>query len=171
MTENFYTAIQAACISVFAVIAGYFDSTITYLFALLISFLFNIIAGMRADEVKIRIERIYPPKVLENYRGNKLKDSLMELFLISLITYILKVLIDLLKYENVSGYVVQVLMAIAIYYYVRNALRNLSSVYSKNKWLSAVYHLIAFKFRNIVGGDIADIVDKEENVKDNEATK
>ena len=160
MNNSVCNIIQSALIGAFSAIVGYFDSTVSYLVALLLAFLFNILAGFRADEVRIKITRIFPPKVLQNFQGNKFKDSLMELFLIGGITYLLKGLIDLLQQHDKSAYVVQVLIALAIYYYVRNGLRNLVNVYPKSKWLRLIYHLLAFKFKGIIGGDIADLMDK-----------
>ena len=70
-----------------------------------------------------------------------------------------------MKYETSGYYIVQFLIAVAVYYYFRNGLKNLKNVYSNNKWLAMLYHLIAFKFRALVGDDLADIVDKEERRK------
>lgn len=155
--------IQALSIAALTAISAYFDSTITFLAALLIAFVFNILAGFRADEVKITIRRIFPPIFLKNFQGNKFKDSLMELLIITFVTYLLKTIADLMKYQNQSAYVVQLLMAIAIYYYLRNGLKNLKIVYPKNRFIAVVYFLLAFKFRQLVGGDVADIIDENEN--------
>lgn len=159
--------IQRVSLAAFVAVAAYFDSTITYLFALLIAFTFNIIAGFRADEVKFTIQRVFPPFRFQNFQKNKFKDSLIELLLITVITYILKLLIELLKYEASGAYVVQYLLAIAVYYYFRNALRNFHKAYPKIRFISLVYHLMSFKFRAIIGNDIADIIDKEEKLDKN----
>ena len=81
--------IQAVGISFFTLLAAYFDSTITFVFALLGAFAFNILAGMKADEVKIKLSRVSWFRVLRltNFSGNKLKDSLAELCLIFFCTY------------------------------------------------------------------------------------
>lgn len=157
--------IQTIAIVIFTSIAAYFDSTLSFLLALVLAFAFNILAGFRADEVKVVLRRIFPPIYFENFQGNKLKDSLMELLLITSITYLLKGLAELMKYETSGYYIVQFLIAVAVYYYFRNGLKNLKNVYSNNKWLAMLYHLIAFKFRALVGNDLADIVDKEERRK------
>ena len=156
---------QPMAVTIFASIAAYFDSTLSFLCALLLAFAFNIIAGFRADEVKIVIRRIFPPIYFENFHGNKLKDSLMELLLITSITYILKGLAELMKYETSGYYIVQFLIAVAVYYYFRNGLRNLKNVYPNNKWLAMLYYILAFKFRALIGDDMADIIDKEERRK------
>ncbi len=124
--EKFDSFISWVCITVFTAIMAFFDSTVSYLIALLLGFAFNILAGFRADEVKIKITRLIPPKILENFNGNKFKDSLMELLIITGVTYFLKGIADLMDYEDKSQYVVQVLIAIAIYYYFRNGLKNLA---------------------------------------------
>lgn len=155
--------LQALSIAAVTAISAYFDSTITFLASLLIAFVFNILAGFRSDEVKIAIRRIFPPIFLKNFQGNKFKDSLLELVLITFVTYLFKIIIDLNKYQNQSTYVVQLFMAIAVYYYLRNALKNLKTVYPKNRFIAVVYYLLAFKFRQLVGGEIADIIDENEN--------
>lgn len=158
--------LQTISILVVSAISAYFDSTITFLCALLLAFSFNILAGFRADEVKLTIQRIFPPLFLKNFQGNKFKDSLMELFLITSVTYLLKGVADLMKYQNQSAYLVQFLTAIAIYYYFRNALKNLKTVYPKNKFIAVLYFLLAFKFRQLVGGEVADIIDANEKDKE-----
>jgi hypothetical protein len=67
-----------------------------------------------------------------------------------------------MKCQDKSAFVVQFLIAVAIYYYFRNALKNLKKVYPKIKWISMLYNLISFKFRELVGSDVADIIEKEE---------
>lgn len=165
--------LNSILVAIFTAVMAFFDSTISYLVALLFGFLFNILAGFRADEVKVKITRLIPPLILENFNGNKFKDSLMELLIIAGVTYFLKGIADLMDYEDKSQYVVQVLIAIAIYYYFRNGLKNLASVYPKNKFIVVLHYLIAFKFRSLVGGDIADIVEKAEKETEviNEKTK
>ncbi|HEY6915154.1 MAG TPA: hypothetical protein VI413_10800 [Paludibacter sp.] len=157
-----YDFFRALCISALTGVAAFFDSTFSFLFALFIGFAFNIIAGFRADEVKFKLVRLIPPKFLHNFQGNKFKDSLMELFLIMTVTYVLKGIIDLNKYEAKSSYVVQFLIAIACYFYLRNGLRNFHKVYPRNKFISVVYFLLAFEFRKLVGSDVADELDKIE---------
>lgn len=159
--------LQAVAITAFTSVAAYFDSTITYLIALLIAFAFNIFAGFKADEVKVILQRIFPPIIFKNFHGNKLKDSLIELALIASVTYLLKSIADLMKYKNQSDYIVQFLIAIAIYHYLRNGLRNLKSVYPKHKFIAVVYFLLSFKFREMFGNQVADMMD-EDDVKGKE---
>lgn len=148
---------------IFLVVAGFINPTETYLMALVLAFGFNILAGLRADEVKIKLQRIIPPVLVTNFNGNKLKDSLFELLIITAITYLLKGLVELMKLNGWSAYVVQVLVAFAIYYYFTNGLRNLQKSYPKNKWLRLLYHLVTFKFKEFFGGDVANIMDKVED--------
>ena len=165
--EKFYTAVQGTLIGIATAIAAYFDSTFSFVCALILAFLFNILAGFKADEVKLTLHRIFPPIVaFKNFKGNKFKDSLLELLLITSITYLLKVFIDLMDYDNKSVYVVQWLFAVAIYVYFRNGLRNLRSVYPHVKFIRILYALVSFKFREFFGDEIADIVKKEEEKED-----
>lgn len=144
-----------------AAIVAYFDTTYTFLIALLIGFAFNILAGLRADEVRFSMSR-FPYVKLLNYSGHKLKDSLMELFLITSVTYLLKLIIDLFQYNNKSVYAVQILLAVAVYYYFTNALRNLTKSYPKNKWLHFMYYLISFQFRKMVPSVVGEAMDEAE---------
>lgn len=158
--------LQALAITAFSAVAAYFDSTITFLVALVVSFAFNILAGFRADEVHIVLQRIYPPIILKNFQGNKLKDSLVELVLITTVVYLLKLLADLMKYNSQSAYIVQFLIFIAIYHYLRKGLGNLKNSYPKIKFISVVYYLLSFKFREMFGNEVADIMDQDTSGKE-----
>lgn len=160
--ERRFEFCQAILITVITAISAYLDSTLMYLCALLIAFAFNIVAGFRADEVQVKIQRFFPPIFFKNFQGNKFKDSLMELFLITFIIYFMKSIAQLLKYEVESVYIVRYLVAIACYFYFRNALKNLHLVYPKSKFISFIYFLLAFKLRELFGSDVADMVDKAE---------
>lgn len=163
LNSQFFNGILVA---IFTAIISFFDSTSNYLLALIFGFAFNILAGFRADEVKIVLHRILPPIFMfQNFKGNKFKDSLMELFLIAVVTYLLKGLIDLMNYNEKSAYVVQWLFIVAIYVYFRNGLRNLAAVYPHIKFIRILYNLLSFKFRDFAGDKISDIVDKEEGLK------
>lgn len=75
----------------------------------------------------------------------------------------MKGIATLLKYEVESDFIVRYLIAVADYFYFRNALKNLHSVYPKVKFISFLYYILAFKFRELFGGEVADIVDKVES--------
>lgn len=161
--DRFYNVTQGVMVFIFTSCAAFMDSTFSYLIALLLGFSFNILAGFRADEVKLTLHRIFPPIVaFKNFKGNKFKDSLLELFLITSITYLLKGFIDLMDYDDKSVYVVQWLFAVAIYVYFRNGLRNLKEVYPHIKFIRILYAIISFKFRELFGDKVADIVNEEE---------
>lgn len=145
-----------------AAIAAYFDTTLTFVYALLLGFSMNILAGFQADRVHIKMVR-FPFWSLVNFRGNKLKDSLAELAIILFITYSIKGIVDLMKFDEKSVYAVQTLIAIAVYYYVRNSLRNLKQAYPKNRWIAVVYHLVSFKFKELMPGAVAEAVAKTED--------
>ena len=62
--EKFYNCVQGTLIGIATSIAAYFDSTFSFVCALILAFLFNILAGFKADEVKINIKRIFPPFIV-----------------------------------------------------------------------------------------------------------
>lgn len=146
---------------------AYIDNTATFMGALMLAFTLNIFAGMRADNVKLKIERIYPPKLFENFDGNKLKDSLFELTLIVSLIYLLKGITDLMKYEQSSVYVVQYLCWIAVYAYLRTAIKNLSGAYPKNRFLKILNVVISFKFKELFGEELRDEIEKIEREEEN----
>ena len=143
--------------AMFGAVAAYFDSTSTFMIALLMAFLFNVMAGLRADDVKFTMWR------LVNFDGYKFKDSLKELALIVVVTYFLKGIMDLMQHNEKSIYAVQVLVWIALYYYVRNSLRNLSKAYPKIKWIVVVYHLFSFQFGKLMPEGVKHAIEKAEN--------
>ena len=157
----FLKDIQAPLMGLFGIIAAYFDSTFTFMIALFAAFMFNILAGLRADEVKFTMWR------LANFDGNKFKDSLKEFLLIVVITYFLKGIMDLMQHNEKSVYAVQILVWIALYYYVRNSLRNLSKAYPKVKWIVVVYHLFSFQFGKIMPDSVNKAIEKTEQEDEN----
>ena len=170
--DNLYSLLQGMMIGIFTNCVVFLDSTFSYLIALLLGFTFNILAGFRADEVKIKLHRLFPPIVaFEKFNGNKFKDSLLELVLIASTTYLLKGLIDLMDYDAQSTYVVQWLFAIAIYVYFRNGLRNLHEAYKKVVFIRILYAILAFKFREIFGDKVSDIIENEEKYENTKSKK
>lgn len=142
---------------------AYFDSTLTFLYAILIAFALNIFAGFRADEVKIKLTRIIPPKLRSpNFNPNKFVTALKEFALTVFVIYILKSLVDLLKWEGGGVFVVQGLIAVACYFYIKNALRNLRKTFPNNQFIKFLDILIGLKFREIMGDKISDAIDKVE---------
>lgn len=152
----FLKDMQVPLMGFVSIIAAYFDSTFTFLIALFAAFLFNILAGLRADDVKFTMWRLI------NFDGHKFKDSLKELALIVMITYFLKAIMDLMQYNEKSVYAVQILVWLALYYYVRNSLRNLSKAYPKIKWVVVVYHLFSFQFGKIMPETVTKALEKAE---------
>lgn len=152
----FLKDLQAPLMGLVSIIAAYFDSTSTFLIALFAAFTFNILAGLRADDVKFKMWR------LVNFDGHKFKDSLKELGLIVIITYFLKGIIDLMQHNEKSVYAVQILVWIALYYYLRNSLRNLSKAYPKIKWIVVIYHLFSFQFGKMMPDGVKEAIEKAE---------
>lgn len=152
----FLKDIQAPLMGLVSIVAAYFDSTFTFMVALFAAFIFNILAGLRADDVKFKMWRLI------NFDGYKFKDSLKELALIVMITYLLKGIMDLMQHNEKSVYAVQILVWIALYYYLRNSLRNLSKAYPKIKWIVVVYHLFSFQFGKVMPESVNKAIEKAE---------
>lgn len=158
----FLKDIQAPLMGLVSIVAAYFDSTFTFLIALFAAFIFNILAGLRADDVKFTMWRLI------NFDGHKFKDSLKELALIVMITYFLKGIMDLMQHNEKSVYAVQILVWIALYYYLRNSLRNLSKAYPKIKWIVVVYHLFSFQFGKVMPESVNKAIEKAEEEEEDE---
>lgn len=154
--------LQGAMAAVVTAIVAYFDGSSSFLLALVIAFGLNIVAGMRADNVRLKIERIYPPKFFQNFNGNKLKDSLFELLLITSIIYAFKAIGDNMHMSDTDTYIVKYLIWVATYYYAENALDNLSSVYPKNKFLRILSAILSFKFKDFMGPELREEIEKIE---------
>lgn len=131
-----------------SVLCAYFENTESFLIALLLGFVFNIVAGFKADQVKFKMWRLC------NFDGNKFKDSLIELLLIVMVTYFLKMLADLMHQADKSSLIVQCLIWVALYYYVRNGLRNLTIAYPENRWIRFVYIVVGLQFKEIAPGSV-----------------
>lgn len=144
-----------------AAIVAYFDTTLTFVYALLLGFTFNIFAGLRADKVHFKMVR-FPFFSLINFEGSKFKDSIVELAIIFFVTYLLKGLVDLMHFGDKSAYAVQILIAVAVYYYFTNGLRNLHQAYPTNKWIMFLYHFASLKFRELMPKAVVEAVDKAE---------
>ena len=152
--------IQGPAIGIVNMGVAYFGTTSTFIYAVMLSFTFNILAGFRADEVKFKMWRLI------NFEGNKFKDSLKDVLLILSITYILKGLMDLMKHNDKSVFAVQILLAVAVYYYFRNGLRNLSKAYPKNVWLRVVYYIVSFQFKELLPDVVKKAMTKAEEEHD-----
>lgn len=135
---------QISIAGVISIIISYFESTQSFLIALLIGFILNIFAGFQADNVHFEMWRLC------NFKGNKFKDSLKELFLIVLITYLLKLLVELMKQGEHSYIIVECLIGFAVYYYVRNSLKNLSKAYPNSRWIRFVYIVVGLQFQELI---------------------
>lgn len=144
--------IQTPLIGIFSMVAAYFDSTITFIYALMSAFVFNILAGMRADDVSL--------KKLGNFSLPKFKDSLIELMVICSVTYLLKGIMDLMNLDEKSTYAVQILIWVALYFYFRNGVRNLSKAYPRILWLRVLYHLISFQFTKAMPESVKEAINK-----------
>lgn len=151
--------VKEIIVFVFASLVAYFDTTLTFVYALLLGFAFNILAGLRADKVRVVMVRFHFPSLV-NFQGSKFKDSLVELAIILFVTYLLKGIVDLMHFDDKSAYAVQTLIAVAVYYYFTNGLRNLHQAYPTNRWIMFLYHFASLKFRELMPGAVVEAVDK-----------
>lgn len=158
----YFKELQPIFVAFISMICAYFESTTGFMLALLLGFVFNIIAGFRADEVKFVMWRLC------NFQGNKFKDSLIELTLIVVVTYFLKLMADLMNHGDKGLFIVECLVWVALYNYIRNGLRNLSKAYPKNRWIRFVSALVSFHFNEIAPDSVKKAWDKSKSKEDKE---
>lgn len=149
--------------AIFVFLAGYLDTTKTFLYALVIVFFFNIVAGFRADEVRVEMKRLFPPLFKSaNFRPNKFKTALFEFTMIIFAVYLLKVLIDLFHLHEHSTFIVQALMGVAVYFYTKNIIKNARNILPNSYFFKFLDIALSLKFKEIIPTAFADAIDEVE---------
>jgi len=153
---------QGIWVLISTAILTHFAPVMTFIYALFVAFAANVLAGMRADDVKLKISRTWPIVLFPNFSGNKFKCALGEFLLILIIIAVLRGvgMLMLLK-NNQDVYIFQYLTWVALYYYGVNSFRNLSIVYPNNRFIKAIYYIIGFKFSKMFGKEVKEILDNE----------
>lgn len=129
-------------------------STSDFLAAVLIGFAFNVLAGLRADSVSFVHRRLC------NFNGHKFKDSLIELFLVVVITYLLQLIGVLVEYSEGALIITKWLFRIAVIFYIINGLRNLNKAYPKSRFVEALYIIVTAQFLKIAPDIMKDAFKK-----------
>lgn len=162
--ETTYVWIRGIIGSFFVFLAGYLDTTKTFLYAFVIVFFFNIVAGFRADEVKVEMKRLFPPIFkLANFKPNKFKTALFEFTMIIFSIYLLKVLIDLFFLQEHSTFIVQALMGVAVYFYFKNILRNFRLILPNSNFIKFLDIAVSLKFKEIIPTSFSKAIEEVES--------
>lgn len=161
-------------VSTVSTIFGYLTPTKGFVYALVVTFAFNIWAGMRADGVAI--------VRCKNFSFRKFKNALCELllylFIVEAIFFIMKNCGD----DQAAIVVVKSLSYVFMYVYLQNAFRNLIIAYPRNLALRIIYHVIRLEFTRALPshlqpiidrlekefGDVPDVNEKKKGEKENE---
>ena len=160
--EKWFNWEQWRIITVSAVspVLGYLTPTKGFVFALVIMFAFNILAGMRADGVAI--------VRCKNFSFKKFKNALFELFLY---LFIVESIFSIMKNcgdDKAAIVVVKSLTYVFMYVYLQNAFRNLIKAYPTKVALRIIYHVIRLEFTRVLPGYWQPIIERYQREHDND---
>lgn len=145
LLDNFCKFMKPVILFVITGIVSVFSPLHDVLFALFLSFLFNIITGIIAD---VHVNK-------EDFKISKAFDAIIHLtFYIALVYFIYNISVSLGDAE--SGRVgVKWATYIVVYFYLTNILRNASKVYPKNQTISFLYMVLTTqifsKLKDMIG--------------------
>lgn len=149
--------------STFSMLLAVFSDTKHFILALVISFAFNIWAGMRADGISIT--------KCKNFSFSKFWKAIVELWVYVGIIYIVQGIMYAIGDKEEALIVIKTITYIFIYVYCQNGLKNVILAYPTNKALRIVYHVIRFEFTRAMPTNIKDIIDRVEREEENKKTK
>ena len=158
--EKWFNWEQWRIITVSAVSPVYLTPTKGFVFALVIMFAFNILAGMRADGVAI--------VRCKNFSFKKFKNALFELFLY---LFIVESIFSIMKNcgdDKAAIVVVKSLTYVFMYVYLQNAFRNLIKAYPTKVALRIIYHVIRLEFTRVLPGYWQPIIERYQREHDND---
>lgn len=136
-------------------IVGALTPTMGFIYALLITFFFNIWAGMRADGVSI--------KRCVNFKFSKFRKALVELILYLVIIELIHGIIVSCGDYSAALVVVKSLTYVFLYVYIQNAFKNLIIAYPKNIALRIIYHCVRLEFTRMLPSYWKPIIERFEN--------
>ena len=135
-------------------VLAFFTPTKGFVLALILSFAFNIWAGMRADGVSITRCR--------NFSFPKLKDSLSILALYLVISLLIYTIMVKCGDDSAALLTVKSLTYIYIYVYFQNAFKNLMVAYPKNRVIWLIYHFLRLEFKKMLPSYIQPLIERFE---------
>lgn len=147
-------------ISTASPLLGYVTPTKDFVYALVVMFVFNIWAGMRADGVAI--------VRCKNFSFRKFKNALCEFLLYLFIVEAIFVIMKNCGDENAAVIVVKSLTYVFMYVYLQNAFRNLIIAYPRNLALRIIYHVIRLEFTRVLPGYWQSIIERYQREHDND---
>ena len=155
--------IRLVIVSVISPIAALFTPTKSFLIALVISFAFNIWAGMRSDGVTI--------VHCKNFKFDKFKNALAELLVYVAIIQMLYTIMALVGDASAGLLTIKSINYVFMYIYVSNGFKNLIKAYPKNKAYRIIYHLLRFEFNRVAPTKVQEIIDRVNHAEDNNTKK
>lgn len=156
-TRTLFTASISAFLAHFESIGG-------FIAALFLVFMFNLIADLGL-------------KRRDGTNGivwHKIRSSICEFILIFSIILFLKILVDLMQQSDKSAMLVECLVWVALYIYLKNAFESLSISYPNVYILKFISNILSFIFRRFAPDIVKDSFEGEkekEEEKENEDNK
>ena len=141
-------------------VLAYFTPTAGFMWALVIMFAFNILAGMRADGVIIRR--------CKNFKFSKFKNALAELLLYVTIIHVIYSTMIQCGDSEAALIVIKSLTYVFMYVYLQNAFRNLIQAYPKKVALRIIYHVIRLEFTRALPSYWQPVIERYEKETEND---
>lgn len=145
--------------TIFSMLIAVFTDTKGFIFALVISFAFNIWAGMRADGISI--------KRCTNFSFSKFWKAVVELWVYVGIIYIVQGIMYSVGDKEEAMVVIKTITYIFVYVYMQNGLKNVIYAYPKNKAFRIIYHVIRLEFTRAMPTNIQEVIDRVDRNEDN----
>ena len=142
---------------------GFLMPTKGFVLALVVTFAFNLWAGMRADGVSI--------VRCKNFSFGKFKNALAEIILYLIIIELVFSIMAGCGDAKAALVAAKSITYVFMYVYIQNSFRNLIKAYPKKMALRIIYHLLRFEFARALPSYLKPIierVEKEIDKKDEE---
>lgn len=151
-------------VSMISTTVSYFTPTNGFMYSLVVTFAFNIWAGMRADGITITS--------CKRFSFKKFKNALAELLLYLIIIWLMYFIMNSCGDPNTALIIVKAITYVIMYVYIQNAFRNLVLAYPNRPAIRVIYHIIRFEFNKVISqyvdGVLSKIDELDKEIKDKE---
>ena len=140
---------------------GWLMPTKGFVLALVLTFAFNMWAGMRADGVSIAR--------CKNFSFSKFKNALVEIVLYLVIIEMVFTIMASCGDNKAALVTAKSITYVFIYVYMQNSFKNLVKAYPRKMALRVIYHLLRFEFTRALPSYLKPIIERvEKEIEKNE---
>lgn len=140
---------------------GWLMPTKGFVLALVLTFAFNMWAGMRADGVSIAR--------CKNFSFSKFKNALVEILLYLVIIEMVFAIMTSCGDSKAALVTAKSMTYVFIYVYLQNSFKNLVKAYPRKMALRVIYHLLRFEFTRALPSYLKPIIERvEKEIEKNE---